>query len=742
MRKSSFIRLARAGLLLFSLMLVEGNYGCERLDPVSKLLIRTNTPTQIRHNSCLGSGTIVDIGEDPVSQHGFCWSVTSEPTLEDDTLLLGPHDKRGDFKAVITSLEPDTRYQIRAFASVEGQNFYGKTLSFTTSAPVLPVVATDTSWLESDSTAIVTGHIIDHGGAEIIQKGICWGTTVDPTTGGSHTEEGGGTGPVSGMIIGLSCKSIYYFRVYATSSAGTGYGEVVSLQTPHCKAVVPEVLISPVSYLTGNSAQTGGVVTSDGGSAVLARGICWSITEYPDLSSDHTSNGSGTGVFTSSIVGLECQTSYYIRAYATNSAGTGYSDQLTFTTSSCPVSAPAVTTHSISGITDSSAISGGEITDNGGALILARGVCWSKFTDPDLSDLNTFDGTGGGSFTSEITGLDCNSRYYVRAYATNSHSTAYGPQLEFITASCPPGLAVVTTVAASSVSETSAECGGTVTDEGGAEVTERGLCWSESPGPTLDDSYLVLGNGLGSFTGTIEELDPFKTYYFRAYARNSAGIAYGQEYQFNTLWDNSMVSDFDGNQYSTIQIGDQVWMKENLNTTHYADGTPIPGIDEGWDTLKLTDPAFCRLNPQGDTYGSYYTWAAATNNQSSTSNPSEVQGVCPDGWHIPSDEEWKQLEKFLGMSQAQLDETHWRGTDQGGQLKVGGSSQFEGLLGGFRYGNGSRMNPGQYGMFWTSTEFTNSRVFYRGLGINSQIMRNEDYTKTYGLSVRCLKNKD
>ena len=131
---------------------------------------------------------------------------------------------------------------------------------------------------------------------------------------------------------------------------------------------------------------------------------------------------------------MTCGTTYYVRAYAINSAGTAYGSQVSFSTSQCPVNLPTVTTSSVTNIGQTSATSGGNVTSDGGATVTARGVCWSTSANPTTADSKTIDGSGTGSFTSSLNGLVPNTTYYVRAYATNSVGTAYGNQESFTTA--------------------------------------------------------------------------------------------------------------------------------------------------------------------------------------------------------------------------------------------------------------------------------------------------------------------
>lgn len=201
---------------------------------------------------------------------------------------------------------------------------------------------------------------------------------------------------------------------------------------------IPSVTTSSVSSITTNSAESGGEVTDagTGNCSVSARGVCWNKTGSPDTGDNKTTDGSGTGSYTSSLTGLDANTTYYVRAYATNDNGTDYGDPKSFTTDEPPCSSsPTVTTNDISSITLNSAESGGEVTDDGDGdcTVSARGVCWNTAGSPDINDNTTTDGSGTGSFTSSLTGLDAGTTYYVKAYATNGEGTAYGSEKSFTT---------------------------------------------------------------------------------------------------------------------------------------------------------------------------------------------------------------------------------------------------------------------------------------------------------------------
>ena len=199
-----------------------------------------------------------------------------------------------------------------------------------------------------------------------------------------------------------------------------------------CKAkpTLAVLTTANVTDKTQTTATSGGNVTNDGNAEVTARGVCWGTLQNPTTGSSKTSDGTGTGNFASSITGLTPGTTYYVRAYATNSEGTSYGNEVTF--SSNPVLLATLTTTIASSVTQTTAVSGGNITLDGGGAITERGVCWSTNANPTTAlTTKTSDGTGTGTFTSNIAGLTTNTKYYLRAYANNSAGTAYGNQQDF-----------------------------------------------------------------------------------------------------------------------------------------------------------------------------------------------------------------------------------------------------------------------------------------------------------------------
>jgi hypothetical protein len=280
------------------------------------------------------------------------------------------------------------------------------------------------------------------------------------------------------------------------------------------------------SSIAGTYVTTGGNITNDGGSTVTERGVCWNTSANPTITNSKTSDGTGKGIFTSSISGLTMGATYYVRAYSINSLGTAYGNEVNFTTLTLAV----LTTTEASSITNTTVITGGNITNDGGAAVSARGVCWNTSANPTTADNKTTNGNDKGVFQSSITGLTMGTTYYVRAYATNSIGTSYGNEISFTTISLP----VLTTLAVSSLAGTYATTGGNITNDGGALITNRGVCWSTSVNPTIANSKTTEGIDTGTFSSSLTGLAVNTKYYYRSYASNSTGTAYGNEISFTT----------------------------------------------------------------------------------------------------------------------------------------------------------------------------------------------------------------
>lgn len=324
---------------------------------------------------------------------------------------------------------------ITVLASVALMTFIGCQKKEDENAAKAPTLTTTLVTDVTNISAISGGNVSSDGGAAVTKKGVVWDVNPDPVaTLLSMTNDGSGSGSFVSDVTGLLPGTTYYLRAYAINSVGTSYGNQYAFTTSSESAAV--VTTSSVIGVTQTTAICGGNVLEDGGSDVTQKGVCWSTSNNPTVSSSSkTNDGSGKGSYASSISGLTANTTYYVRAYATNSMGTVYGNELSFTTSAAPVvGLPTLITTAITGITITTAISGGAVVTDGGASVTARGVCWGTSTGPSvLLSTKTTNGTGTGTFVSNITGLQPKKKYYIRSYATNSAGTAYGNEYEITT---------------------------------------------------------------------------------------------------------------------------------------------------------------------------------------------------------------------------------------------------------------------------------------------------------------------
>ena len=306
--------------------------------------------------------------------------------------------------------------------------------SYEANVVVKPTIITTPILLINQTAATGGGNLTSTGGGTILSRGVCYSTSPNPTTANSRKSNPGTLGTFETILTGLTASTQYYARAYASNSAGTSYGAQVTFTTTATAVALPVVTTTPITDITETTASSGGNVTSAGGSAIIARGLCWSLTPNPTTVDNVLSATGTTGVFTSLLTNLSANTTYYVRAFATNSGGIGYGAEISFTTNGAVnIDIPEVITTDASAITQTTASSGGNVLSEGGAPVTARGICWATGPSPTTAN-EVINATGTtGIFTSSITGLIANTTYYVRAFASNSGGTAYGDQITFTT---------------------------------------------------------------------------------------------------------------------------------------------------------------------------------------------------------------------------------------------------------------------------------------------------------------------
>ncbi|MFC1877148.1 hypothetical protein ACFL2E_07755 [Thermodesulfobacteriota bacterium] len=331
-------------LTLFFLLAFQG--------PATAATAITQHVTNISYHRATGNGTV----SNPfyVNAYGVCWNTTGAPPtpLEDNNTNEGATSVAVDFSSEMSGLAPETTYFVRAYAREwwGGVISYGDVVQFTTTKPIPTVTTQPVTDIKSKS-ALGHGTVEDLGIPDPTQHGVCWNKDGTPTIDDKKSEEGEvhAAGPFTSEIKGLKSNRNYFVRAYATNDKGTGYGNEVSFSTSPSPSIVTTQAVTEIGI---NNATAHGTIEDVGAPNPNQHGFCWNTTGMPDLGDDKTEQGevNETGSFSSVISALLPDMTYHVRAYATNTAGTSYGDDVTFRTA--PIaSAPIATLLDIPGKT-------------------------------------------------------------------------------------------------------------------------------------------------------------------------------------------------------------------------------------------------------------------------------------------------------------------------------------------------------------------------------------------------------
>jgi hypothetical protein len=681
------------------------NYGA-----LQSLTTKATTPTittddvsSITHFSAIFGGNISSDGGATIISKGILYSSTNNnPTLGDGvSFTLYNTSGNTNFSETTNSLLSNATYYYRAFAdNSHGLTGYGTVKSFTTLL-IPPTVTSSSATLISGTSATFGGEVTSTSGITVIDRGIVYATSnTDLIIGGTgviQDTNGSGTGTFSKNITGLTTNTLYYFKAYATTSQGTSYGSLRSINTTLTTATSTA---ADALSITNNSAILGGEIISNGGSPITERGVVYGTDTNPYISQTNTikkENTSGNNPFAEAITGLNANTIYYFKTYTTNSVATSYSFQKTFTT---PAGLATVITNDASDINTTYARLNGSIPNNGGTAVTTQGFVYSSTNNnPEIGEVNVTNVTsvtGAFSFSELVTTFTLNTTYYYKAYGITANGAAYGEVKSFTT----DALAVptVTTFPALSIQTTSAMLGGEITNTGGVSITETGIVFSiNNTNPIIggaDVTQKIIGSSSGSFLETIRNLRGFSYYNFRAYAINSIGTAYGPVQNFSTLntekvftsvvneisgtsavlggdtaWDGQISFTERGIVYSSVNTNPEIG---SANVTKDTNGTGLGNFSKIISNLNPNTVYYVKAygtNTNGTTYGTLQTFSTAniglnfaSNNELLFVNDHSDFDFSTNGFTLES---WIKLEDLTNQSNLFFQIDNANNTDNG-----------------------------------------------------------------------------
>ena len=647
----------------------------------------------------------------------------------------------------------------------------------------LPTVVTIDTISELTQTSVfIPIMFVDDGGGVMRCIGVCYDTTATPTVANSHVDDEVIVHytPITYPIVGLVPGKTYYARAYATNNKGTAYGETISFTTPIANQEygIPcsnTPIVMDIDGNVYNTVQIGNQcwmrenlrTTKSPSGKEIKLGIDRFMPGNLDLvrmvgymySPIAIMDGAAYSYSAPSEVQGICPNGWHIPSIAEWDSLFSYvRGQAEWQCSGHVGKALTAATMWLSSTTDCAI--GNDIMSNNksGFSVLPM--------DVRKGYMNL--ATSGEYIIPTPFGSE-NEGHCSVLFSYNQNDIEWNGGITKIMVRClrdynNPPVVVLNKVVKQTTNSLK------VTSEviyGGTGLTSCGVCWSTEENPTVADSHTTQSGVVGTFETEIAGLTPGITYYIRSYATNTVGTAYSNQkaYYFSAS-DNipcpnaATVTDIDNNVYNTVQIGNQCWMRENLKTTRYADGTTIDAVGFSYSNTQAY-----RYYPNYDSsnvsqYGFLYNWKAVMGNfSSSNSNPSEVQGICPTGWHVPSDAEWTELTDYvsnqsqyvcgdssINIAKALAATTGWLADEGvctvGNNPNANNSTGFTAIPAGYFNGS-SYQRFEQFAEFWSSTQiegYNSNKAWYRDLDYRYPDVDRASPSTIMGLSVRCLRD--
>ncbi|MFS0489009.1 hypothetical protein [Leadbetterella byssophila] len=499
--------------------------------------IRTDAAANITMNSATLSGTVLTAGSLPITERGIVWGTSAQPTTSNTKASITGNVTTfpNSFNVNATGLTKNTTYHYRAYVISNGVTSYGENKTFATPDATPPGIRTDAATNLSPDGARVGGTILSAGSYAITERGILYGTSqANATT--KVSQSGNVTSFPTAFtfdIKGLSKTTSYHYRAYVISNGVTTYGEFRTFTTPD--VAQPGIRTDAASNITPTSVRLGGTVLNGGTYAITERGVVYGTSANPTTSNSKSALTGNVTSFPSSfgmdINGLNRNTTYYFRAYVISNGVTSYGENLSFRTPD--LVAPGIRTDGAENIGPTSVRLSGTVTSAGSYPITERGIVWSTSTNPTTS--NSKSSLSGNvtnfpnTFGMDINGLSPSTAYHYRAYVISNGSTSYGENRTFTTTTVTQP--EVRTDGASEVNTSSAKFLGTITQAGTYPISEYGIVYSTSSGPTTSNSKAVAGSGVNNYPYSygvqVNGLNKNTTYFFRAYLISNGVTSYG-----------------------------------------------------------------------------------------------------------------------------------------------------------------------------------------------------------------------
>ncbi len=498
--------------------------------------VNTGEATDITYTSATLSGTVRQNINSVVQSGGIL--VAENESMEAATEIHAPSGNYASFTLAADNLEPGRTYYYCAYANSGYSVVRGDVESFTTRASQPPVMEGMEIVSHDEKSLIVRATVTDEGGSAL---GLCGFRYMEATDNdedlylqGSLTTASVVDGLLADTITSLKPSTEYVVCAYASNGTGAGYSDILHVMTD--EATVPVVsAITPLDSTVVSVLVQASVVDA-GKSALTDIGFCWS-TETAQPTTSHFSQSVkdqlGNESFSWDIGNLNADATYYIRAYAVNSQGTGYGDTKVFATTS---SAPVVGEMTVTDVQFTSVIAGAKIVSHGGLDITQKGFYYSASNEnPGIGDTQVIaTNVETDSITATIEGLASHTTYYIRAYATNNKGTSVGEVTTFTTADNRTVPEVETTEVAN-IGSLTATFRGAITADGNTPVTERGFVWGTDSDPVAHGgTWQAVDTEENTFTFDVTGLRSSTTYYVCAYAANEIGMSYGEVLSFVT----------------------------------------------------------------------------------------------------------------------------------------------------------------------------------------------------------------